>query len=990
MADYQQIVDEIRYALQSESCELTEELQNAAREYSLACREVNQRLRKIGTYLDGGLRSEAIQLAEGPPNIEELVNALNFPEQEEWADVVTIYDLPRNEPLMLRVIEQLVEAQVVDLPLKGLMSRHRLLALHRAPLRSRLSVLRELVTADPETPSWEEDVRDFEKARFQEIAEEARVAQRSGDLGRLKQLHEEISGTAWLETPPASLMKIVKTSAGELTRKTAQRQLEELAVELEAAFGELDFPRSRILATRWKESLRQAGAGFQSPLLEQITPILNWVQDEEAREAAEKQYQHLIARLESELDQTSSLDDLDQIVHEIQRLDRDLPELLAIRYQNRRDTIQLRQTRVHRLQFGTVLAVIVAIAVGIGFLVRQQVRANEADRIADQVEDLLENRQWDEAQKVLAARDDITQWDRLTELQTRLATDLKQEEQRRNQLATLLASAQNAKTFREAMESVEQAKQLTISAEEKIALSNLQQEREKKHNELMAAQEAAFNNSVRQGQDLLTKIQDSMGDGPGDNVVGESLTKVASIIGGLQQQTPEMRPEFASRVQLLEARRKELDELRKQRLVYQQRIEDLTSRSYISSNELNSGNAVSQYCTALLAYADAISLEQAAELYRARAAEDKHWKAALLWSNRVGSWKEIWPNDLTEMTKRVDDSRQFLTDNAGAPDSAQVKRYADQLESVISITGHVEGSGAGLQTRLLRIFSSPLIEKSWCLKTKDDRVFYVPKEITIPQTGLPNFEFYVGYGEEDIDIQKRIKPSDLISLEATPSPSRVLANFVKHQLASLPPGQWNEFCFELCTKILNDKDLNDYLKLDLLKRCLDLAAKGDVFLKDQLDPHLKLLQEASINPLARWMNPDDPDGKRATNDSQQVLSHFRRLKDLGDVWKDAEQQRNQFMDSMKRTVTMVGWLQAGPKWTCHVDKSQSLPDSDLLVAFTPSGTTVSEWRLIGQIADGEVQFKPGTSEFLAPGRPVFAIQKLPKNSSPITMTRQPE
>ncbi|WP_437193415.1 hypothetical protein [Planctomicrobium sp. SH527] len=987
MADYQQIVDEIRYALQSESCELTEELQNAAREYSLACREVNQRVRKIGSYLDNGLRSEAIQLAEGPPDIEELVSILNFPEQEEWADVVAIYDLPRSEPLQLRVIEQLKEAQLIELPLLNLMSRHRLLALHRAPLNMRLSTLRELQLADPETPSWEEDVREFEKARFQEIADGARMAQRSGDLGLLKQLQEEIAGTDWLETPPASLIKMVKANAGELTRKSAQKQLEELAVELDNAFGELDFPRAKGLSTRWKEMLRQAGSGFQSPLLEQVAPVLGWVHDEETREAAEKQYQHLIAKMEAELDQTSSLEDLDQIVHEIQRLDRDLPELLAIRYKNRRESIQLSQSRVHRLQMGTALAVVVAIAVGIGFLVRNQVNANEVDRLAQQVEDLLDHQQWEEAQKLLATRTDITHWDRLTELQSRVNEDLKKEADRKGQLTTLLATAQDAESFREAMVAIEQAKKLATTPGDKVAISDLQRKREKTHNELMAAREAVLGESILQAGNLLQKIDDSMGSGPGDAQVGESLIKVASVIGELQQQTPEMRPEFSSQIRLLDARRKELDELRKQRLVYEQRFQDLTSRSFIAGHDLDSGNAVSRYSSALLEFADAIKQEQAAELYRERTAEDRYWKSALLWSSQITNWKETWPNDLTEMTKRISECRKYLSENAGAPDSVLVKRYADQLEAVISITGHVDGSGAGLQARLLRIFSSALIEKSWCLKTKDDRVFYVPKAITVSDTGLLNFQFYVGYGEEDQDTQKLVKPQELVSKEASPSPSQLLAKFVKQQLTSLPPEGWNGFCLELCTKILDDKELNDYLKLDLLKRCLELSANGDVFLKEQLEPHLKLLQEAAINPLARWMNPDDADGKRAVNDSQQVLSHFRRMKDLGDAWKDADRQRAHFLDSMTQSVSMVGWLQAGPKWTCHVDKTQSMADCDLLVAFIPSGATASEWRLIGQIANGEVQFKPGNSEFLAPGRPVFAVQKRPVRTSPVSMTR---
>ena len=64
MTDYQQIVDEIRFAIQSEDCELTETLRQAAQDYALACREVNQRLRDGATpdELIGGLAKTSDQL----------------------------------------------------------------------------------------------------------------------------------------------------------------------------------------------------------------------------------------------------------------------------------------------------------------------------------------------------------------------------------------------------------------------------------------------------------------------------------------------------------------------------------------------------------------------------------------------------------------------------------------------------------------------------------------------------------------------------------------------------------------------------------------------------------------------------------------------------------------------------------------------------------------------------------------------------------------
>jgi len=989
MSDYQQIVDEIRFALQSEDCELTEELRAAAQDYALACHEVNQRLRKIGTYLDGGLRSEAIQLAEEPPSIEEVVGLLNFPELEAWADVVAIYDLPRNEALNLQIVEKLNEAQLIELPLQNLLSRHRLLALHRAPLRLRLDVLRELRAADPETSTWEEDVRVFEKTRFQEIADEIRTAQRQGNLPQLKQLQDDLAGGDWLETPPAKLIHSIRTSAGDLTRKGAHRQLDELAPQLEAAFSELDFPRARELATRWKEALRRAGQGFKNPSLDQVAPILGWVQDEENRESAERQYQQLIAKLEQELDQASSVEELDRLVHEIQRLDREVPELLAIRYQNRREAIQISQTRTHRLQLGSALAVVIAVAIGIGFLVRHQLKASEAERVASQVEKLLEDHQLEEAQAVLSKRNDVTLWDRLAALQARLDKELKDEEERQVLFNNSLAMAREAKTHAEVMNALEQARTHAMTPQEKITLNEIQRDHEKKHDEAMMARESALGESIRQVGEQLTKFDRDMGTGPGDEEVGQALVQMAGGIGELQKESQGLRPEFASQVRLLAARRKELEDLRNQRLLHQQRIADLTLHAQIPSTLGNTADAVDRYRASLLAFADSIPQEQTAAMYRERTAEDPYWKAAMSWAGYVNEWQEIWPRDLTEMSRRIASCRTFLSVNAGAPDTSLAKRYAEQLEAIVSITGHVDGSGTGLQARLERIFSSPLVEKSWCLKIRDSRIFYVPEGTKITANGIPNFKFFVGYGNDDLDTQNKIPNEDFVSHTPAPSPSQVIANFVKARISSLQAEKWNPFCLELSVKVFDDPELNPFLKLDLLKRCLELSSSGDLFLKDQLEPHLKLLQGASINPLARWMNPDDAEGKKATDDARQILAHFQRLKPLDEVWKNADQQRDEFTRTMRRSVSMVGWLQPGQEWTCHMQNGEQIPDSDLLVVFVPNGAKASEWRTIGRVARGEMQLKSGTSEFLAAGRPVFAAQRLEKSTMSSQSSTEP-
>lgn len=987
MSDYQQFVDEIRFALQSEDCELTEDLRAAALGYAQACHEVNQRLRKIGSYLDGGLRSEAIQLAAASPSIEEVIGTLTFPELEAWKDVVAIYDLPRSEPLNHEVISQLQEAQVIELPLQNLLSQHRLLALHRAPLKMRLAVLRELRIADPETASWEEDVRTFEKARHQQLAEEIRIAQRQGNFSQLKELQEEITSDAWLEAPPKKLHQATRAALSELSRLGAQRQLDELTIKLESAFAELDFPRARELRFQWKEALRKSGPNANASLIDRIEPVLGWIQDEEKQEAAQKQYQQLTAQLEQKLDQSSSVEELDRLVHEIQGLDRDLPELLAIRYANRRESIQIGQARTHRLQVGSAVAVVLAMAVGVGFLVRHRLSASEADRVASQVQTLLDAQEFEQAEAILATRSDITQWDRLAELQVRLNTERTQEQERKARFAEFLSAAKNAETYPDAMQVIETARSHAVTPEEKLALGEVQQLRQRQHDEIMMAQETAIAASVLELSEELNQLENSMGNTAGDDTLAQSLVQMAKTIGELQRDAIGHREEFTGQIQLLARRRKELEDRRNERLTYQQRMADLTRHSRVSAEEINPDNAIDDFRNALLAFAEVIPQEQAAAMYRERANEAPHWKSAINWARQKRRWKQIWPKDLTENSTRVAACRTFLSDHPGSPDAAVIQKYIDQLTAISSITGHIDGSGTGLQTRLERVFSSPLVEKSWCLKTRDGRIFYLPENTPFTADGFHNFKYFIGYEIDDLDIQKGIQGTDLLDRTPSPSPSQLIAQSVKTRLQTLKSEEWNDFCLELCTRIRDDNDLNEFLKLDLLRRCLEMSANGDVFLRSQLQPHLKLLQEAALNPLARWMNPADIDGKRATEAARGYLTTLQRLKDLKSAWDDANQEREEFTKSMSGNPTMIGWLQAGDEWTCHLEGATQLPKCDLFVVFPPRDAKTSEWRKVGQLIDGQTELRPGTQEFLAAGRPLFAVPVIENASSKMQAAR---
>lgn len=134
MTDIRRTVDEIRFLLQDEMIDLTDQLRQCATDYVQQCREANIRLRKCEEFLNQGLRAEAIHDAEIAPNLLDLVATLDFPEREQFIQLLIAYSQPRPEPLLLDVAARLNEAYALHEPLERLLERHRLYALARCPL----------------------------------------------------------------------------------------------------------------------------------------------------------------------------------------------------------------------------------------------------------------------------------------------------------------------------------------------------------------------------------------------------------------------------------------------------------------------------------------------------------------------------------------------------------------------------------------------------------------------------------------------------------------------------------------------------------------------------------------------------------------------------------------------------------------------------------------------------------------------------------------
>lgn len=281
MFEEQQVIDRMRLFIRKEDQELSDELTRDAGHYYEMCRKANGRLRICAEYLRLGLRTEAIQLCEEEPNLLDLVAALDFPEMHEWTELTLSYQL-QHEPLLLEFVESLNEAYAENEPLESLLTHFRLITLLGSPLKKRLEHLRTIASDDPFSPYWDDDVREFEKARFREMVDDARAATRNRDTSALAELMGELESDAWLEAPPRDLIRKVRTAHANLLKLHPsyakwRQGLEEQEQRLRDAQAKNNVEAAYEAARRWYEMVKQLALPKNAPECTRVIPLLKWM-----------------------------------------------------------------------------------------------------------------------------------------------------------------------------------------------------------------------------------------------------------------------------------------------------------------------------------------------------------------------------------------------------------------------------------------------------------------------------------------------------------------------------------------------------------------------------------------------------------------------------------------------------------------------------------------------------------------------------------------
>jgi hypothetical protein len=977
VVDQQQVVADIRSFLHSSDQTVTDSLRQLAKAYNAACQDANQRLRRCADFLQQGLRTEAIHLAQAEPVLLDVVAALDFPELAQWEEICLAYGLPSPVKLQLEAAEALNEAYADVLPLEDLLRRHRLLALARAPLASRLKTMRRIHAIDAANPVWADDIRLFEKARFEEIQAEVKQAIARDDTSCLVAGWEEVEKTKWLEPLPAQLITYVETAARRSGRKRLREHLDGLQIKLNEAFAALDVAEAKRLRSHWDSALENADLPLEDPIRERALPALHWLAKEERREALERKYQAALSELSDGLLENSTREDLEARHAAAEAFGRPLPAELAQRYRSGIASLD-RAARMRRIRIAAGTVAIVALIIGsAAFWIYHVHQTDKVARAVERIESMLNAGEITEAKayvKKLQEEDPaIAKRQELDDVRKRLTEADAAERKRVQRFKDALRRAKAAPPGN-GNAALAEARKLARLPEEIAQVAKLEQEGLEQADQSRRQHDEELRPGVNALNDKLNRLERLVQEGLEDNesqlLLTELEVKVPRLVADANQCTEAMQNiirQMSARLDSVKApieRGKQEVELKGQ-----------------LTRALSATDAVEAYRAATARYVEGFPKSSRAENLKKAIDESELWAGIVAWHKLVEpSLKRSFVVEPAEARAQATKVQQFIDSRDKYVDTDAVLQYLDFLDALAQRQESTAGSAA---EKLRKLFSNLFIRDLWYARLKNGKVFYLAKDLApayeeaktqagkkfVPVSFLVNFE-----GKQQ---SKQINVDDIDEIGR--APQSILADELQ-KIPDLGDINWEEFMITFAQRIRNNKEIDPILQLTLLKQVLENATRGSCSLRAALGTHRQKIDEGKVDLSAPWINPNSDSADAARPSAKDLL---RRIPSLEPVPKVAAAHQQKFEQAVSRSCwAPIGWLthdRTGYRCCCDVD----LSGYDELCVLMPKDKSTPVWEPVARVING----KPGAigttdRNALLEGRWIFARNSAARLAAP--------
>lgn len=339
-----------------------------AQEYADLCRAASRRLEQCALMIEAGQFLQALQLAETPPPLLDIISLLSFRQAAEWRAYCQSHQLPWSEPFYDKFVRQLNSAYG-----KGIASDHPFYRdYRRAVLKNDdergLSILRVIARMNPADENTKEELKRVEEKLLRVKLEKLRDVLALGNHDAIQEQLSQIeaSGAAIPASHPIWQQAQVARCQEMLRRAQALRE-QDAWREAEALVDEI-----HTLATHYNVQLPAADADAWTALEE-------WTSSKRGAYADDKDFERAVSALEYELqtiepkcvkgarlgpaEVNAKLTSLASKWNEAGRFDRPLDEDLVSRRLDVQDWLQ-RQAQAAKSRSRLVMIVVIVVVLG--------------------------------------------------------------------------------------------------------------------------------------------------------------------------------------------------------------------------------------------------------------------------------------------------------------------------------------------------------------------------------------------------------------------------------------------------------------------------------------------------------------------------------------------------------------------------------------------------------------------------------------------------
>jgi len=382
-----------------------------AHDYAELCRAANRRLEQCAIMIEAGQFLQALQLAETPPPLLDLITLLAFRQAAEWRAYCQAHQLPWTEAFYDKYIRLLNSTYG-----KGIASDHpfyrdyRRAVMENEDVRA-LSILRVISRLNPSDANTKEELKRLEEKLLRVKLESLRQVLAAGDPATIQASLEQLEASGlpvpaahpvWQQAQVARCQQMLRR-AEELRQQDAWQDVEVVVEEIHAS------------ATRYNVRLPDADADIWTALEE-------WTTQQRTAYAAGQDFQRALSALEYEINAiasqrasnaslsksvaTAGFNALAEKRREAERFGQTLAEDLVGRCQEcsdwLRQQIQAANRRKRLVGVVTTLVILGAIGAAIPFVLSRARQGVYVQRL----ERLESNRKVSEAESALAEMPD--------------------------------------------------------------------------------------------------------------------------------------------------------------------------------------------------------------------------------------------------------------------------------------------------------------------------------------------------------------------------------------------------------------------------------------------------------------------------------------------------------------------------------------------------------------------------------------------------------